>query len=95
MIPKRLISSLRFNALSTIKVEDSTIIVFNPKTIGLDTILTDFGVARIMGHEGWAYPASDLISAQRLAQAMADESNGYSGRTYKHNEGMGFTSASA
>ncbi|MBC9706883.1 MAG: hypothetical protein H9W81_18495 [Enterococcus sp.] len=86
---------MHHSAVSSTRVGDSTVIVFQPSIIGFDTMVSDYGVARVIGHEGWAYPAVNLESAQALATSMiGDEMEGYSaGRSYKHNEGVGFTSA--
>lgn len=86
MIPKRLISLLRQNALSTSQQGDSTIIIFKPSDLGMKDISTDFAVARLIGYEGWAFPATNMVEAQRLGASMAQDSAGYGNRDYRNNE---------
>lgn len=94
MIPKRIISLLRQKALSSSTRGDSTIVIFNPATVGLTSPSTEFGVARLIGHEGWAYPAADLPTAERLAESMLQDSmENTTSRAYKYNEGSGFMSS--
>lgn len=86
MLPKAVVNSIRRQAKVFSLGPDSALYVFQPAEFGLSFPTTPYAVARVVDHEGWAFPAEDYDTACQMVEGISlDERVGFS-RAYKYNE---------